>query len=163
MLRKALLGAALGLLAAAAAQAEVKVRFVEPDRFTDAGQYGAGSRDATLAALRSYLVWAGDRFLLSGQTLAVDVLDIDLAGNVEPWRGHYSDVRILRGVTPPRITLRWVLSQRGKPIRKGEQILTDINYQMNVAARSSGDRYAYEKALLDDWLRTTFPRPASER
>jgi len=34
--------------------------------------------------------------------------------------------------------------------------LTDIDYQMNVSARLSGGRYAYEKALLDDWFRRNF-------
>jgi hypothetical protein len=36
---------------------------------------------------------------------------------------------------------------------------------MNVSARFSSDRYAYEKALLDDWFRRTFcqspPRSAT--
>lgn len=163
MIRKALLAATFVLLVPVQGLAEVKVRFVEPDRFTDIGQYGAGSPDATLSALRKYLVWAGEQFLVSGQTLTIDVLNIDLAGAVEPWRTRLYDVRIMRDVTPPRIKLRWVLSQRGKPVRSGEQLLTDINYQMNVSARSSGDRYAYEKALLADWLRATFPQTARAR
>jgi hypothetical protein len=159
MIRKALLAATLLLLVSSMpSPAEVKVRFVDPDRYTDVGQYGAGSPGVTLETLRSYLGWAGERFLRPGQTLAVDILNIDLAGHVEPWRGRLLDVRILRGVTPPRIKLRWVLSERGRRLRSGENDLTDINYQMNVSARASGDRYAYEKALLDDWLRTTFPR-----
>jgi hypothetical protein len=41
-------------------------------------------------------------------------------------------------------------------MRSGEETLTDINYQMNPSARFSGDRYIYEKALLDDWFRRIF-------
>jgi len=158
MLRKLL--AATCLLAAVAAPsisfAAVKVRFVDPDRYTDAGGFGGGSRNATLAELRGYLQQLGGRYLPPGQTLDIMVLDIDLAGSYEPWRAGMSDVRILRDVTPPRIRLRYVLSERGRRLRSGEETLSDINYQMNPSARASGDRYTYEKALLSDWFRRNF-------
>ena len=35
----------------------------------------------------------------------------------------------------------------------GKYPLTDVEYLANPYARSSGDRFIYEKALLDDWLR----------
>jgi hypothetical protein len=56
-------------------------------------------------------------------------------------------------VTPPRITLSYVLTEKGKRMRSGEETLTDIDYQMNPSAQLSSDRYVYEKALLDDWFR----------
>jgi hypothetical protein len=63
----------------------------------------------------------------------------------------------MRGVTPPRIKLRYALTERGRRIGSGEETLSDINYQMNPSAHLSSDRYVYEKTLLDDWFRRTFP------
>ncbi len=150
-------------LAPMQAVAGVSVRFVNPERFTDAGSNGFRSADAgVLAELKTYVQRLGGRFLAPGQNLAIDILDIDRAGMEEPWRGGgMGDVRIMRGVTPPRIKLRYVLNEKGKRPRGGEETLTDINYQMNPSARFGGDRLVYEKALLDDWFRRMFPRDRS--
>jgi hypothetical protein len=155
MIRKAFLGAILAaaLLAPAQSFADVKVRFIDPERYTDAGSFGAGSRAATLAEFKAYFEKLGARFLAPDQNLTIDVLNVDLAGHYEPWQRNFSDVRIMRDVTPPRIKLSYVLSVKGKRTRRGEDDLTDINYQMNPSGRFSSDRYAYEKALLDDWFR----------
>jgi DUF3016 family protein len=68
-------------------------------------------------------------FFASGQNLTIDILNIDLAGHYEPWRGNFSDVRIMRDATPPSVRLRYVLSEKGKRTRSGEDNLTDMNYQ----------------------------------
>ncbi|OJU26468.1 MAG: hypothetical protein BGN91_01565 [Nitrobacter sp. 62-13] len=144
------------LLAPGTSFASVKVRFVNPERYTDAGAFDAGGRAATLAAFRAHLERLGARLLTPRQDLTIKILNVDLAGENEPWR--LSDVRIMRDVTPPRITLSYVLAEKGKPTHSGEETLTDINYQMNPSARLSSDRYAYEKALLDGWFRRVVGR-----
>jgi hypothetical protein len=155
MVRIILLAATLvaSLFAAAPCFAGVQVRFINPERYTNAGSFGATSRDATIAEFRAYFEKLGQRFLRPGQNLTIDVLNIDLAGHYEPWRRNFSDVRIMRDITPPSVKLRYVLNERGKRRRSGEENLTDINYQMNPSARFSSDGYGYEKALLDDWFR----------
>jgi hypothetical protein len=130
----------------------VKVRFIHPERYTDADSNGFGTSETTIAVFRAYLELLGRRLLVPGQDISIDVLDIDLAGQDQPWsRG--SEVRVLRDTTPPRFKLRYVLSERGGRTRSGEDVLSDMNYQMNPAARASSDRYGYEKALLADWFR----------
>jgi hypothetical protein len=148
MIRGALVAGALiaAVLAPSASLAGVQVRFFNPERYTDAGSYGGRSTDATLVVFRTYLERLGARFLAPGQTLTIDVLNIDLAGQYEPWRPYLSDVRIMRDITPPSVRLRFVLSEKGRRIRSGEEHLTDLTYQMNPSARFSGDRYVYEKA-----------------
>ena len=154
MIRKTLFGATLAvlILAPATSFAGVKVRFINPERYSDAGSFDAGGRETTLAAFRAHLEKLGARFLAPGQNLTIDVLNIDLAGENEPRGRTLSDVRIVRDVTPPRISLSYVLTEKGKRTRSGEETLSDINYQMNTSARLSSDRYRYEKALLDDWF-----------
>lgn len=155
MIGKTLLRAVLAaaLLVPVPGYAGVKVRFINPERYSDAGSFGAGGRDATIAAFRAHFEKLGARLLTPGQNLTIDVQNIDLAGEYEPWRRNLSDVRIMRDVTPPRIKLSYVLNEKGKRTRSGEDDLTDINYQMNPSARFASDRYGYEKALLDDWFR----------
>jgi hypothetical protein len=154
MIRKTLFGVTLAvlILAPGASFAGVKVRFVNPERYSDAGSFDAGGRDATLSALRAHIEKLGARRLAPGQNLTIDVLNIDLAGENEPRGRTLSDVRIVRDVTPPRIRLSYVLTEKGRRTRSGEETLSDINYQMNTSARLSSDRYRYEKALLDHWF-----------
>jgi len=147
---------AIVILAPASSFAGVQVRFIGSDRYTDAGSFES-SRASTEAALRAHFNRLGKRYLAPGQTLSIDVLDIDLAGQNEPLRFGPSDLRVMRGVTPPRIKLRYALTERGRHIRSGEETLSDINYQMNPSAHLSSDPYVYEKALLDDWFRRIFP------
>lgn len=150
MIRKCLIAAAsmAVLLGASPCFAGVKVRFVNPERYTDA-ESSAGGRAGTMAEFRSYLETLGSRYLAPGQTMSIDILDIDLAGQVEP-RSRGTEVRVMRDVTPPRIRLRYMLSGKGST-RSGEDVLSDISYQSG--GRSPIGPYGYEKALLSDWFR----------
>ncbi|MBR0716775.1 DUF3016 domain-containing protein [Bradyrhizobium liaoningense] len=129
--------------------AGVKVRFVNPERYTDAESSGGG-RAGTLAEFRGYLEALGNRYLAPGQAMSIDVLDIDLAGQLEP-RGHGTEVRVMRDVTPPRIRLHYTLSGKGGGTRSGDDVLSDISYQSG--GRSPIGQLSYEKALLNDWFR----------
>jgi hypothetical protein len=151
MIRKCLIAAAsmAVLLGASPSLAGVKVRFVNPDRYTDAEASGGG-RAGALAEFRAYLETLGSRYLAPGQTMSIDIVDIDLAGQVEP-RSRGTEVRVMRDVTPPRIRLRYTLSGKGGGTRSGEDVLSDLSYKSG--ARSPIGQYAYEKALLSDWFR----------
>jgi hypothetical protein len=148
---------AVGILAlmfmSASAHASITVRFVGAERYRDVEAGSSGSRDATLNALRRHFDTLGSRYLGMGLDLTVEVLDIDLAGERLP-QGATS-TRIITGATPPSISLRYTLRERGRFVRQSEVALSDLNFQMGSAARS-GDRLAYEKEPLTDWFRTTF-------
>jgi Protein of unknown function (DUF3016) len=138
--------------------AGVTVRFVNPQSYTDAGSPGDGTRDATLAEFRKYLERLGGIFLAPGQDLRIEVLNIDLAGKDELLARSLSEARVMRDITPPSFRFRYVLTAEGRRMRSGEENLTNLFYQTNASARTSGQRYAYDKALLDDWFRLNFPR-----
>src|SRR5262245_19946473 len=106
-----------------AARAEVTVTFTDPQKYVDAGlrDYGARAREVTLNTIRDELVRLGERYLPNGETLQIDVLDIDLAGELEWWHGPY-DIRYLRDYTWPRVKLRYTLKDSaGQTIRSGEE------------------------------------------
>jgi hypothetical protein len=138
------------------ARADVQVTFTAPETYVDAGlrEHGARAREVTLKTIREQLLRLGERYLAPGQTLEIEVLDIDLAGELEWWHGPYN-IRYLRSVTWPMIKLRYTLKDGGQTIRSGEETVTDPSYQMNVITRA-GEIMPHEKEMLARWFRSRF-------
>jgi hypothetical protein len=149
---------------AAASAAELSVVFVHPEKFTDAvysHPYGdAQERDVVLRDVERHLQGLADRGLPPGDSLRIEVLDIDLAGWFEPWRFRsYSNVRILRDITWPRIKLNYTLKRGDQVLASAEEQVVDLNYLMTVNRYSPDDRLRYEKAMLDEWFDKRIVRP----
>lgn len=147
------------MMSPVAANAGIKVLFIEPERYTDAGlhsEYGAKSRSATLTGIQQHLERLGERYLKPGQDLTIEVIDIDLAGRFELWRINARDLRLMREVTWPRIEVRYTLEQNGVVVESGEEAVTDLNYLMRAGIAYSSDPLRYEKAMLEEWFRTRF-------
>ncbi len=149
----ALLGLAMTFLAAAPASAGVSVHFTDPQQY-NSSDFGSATPEATLSELAGHLQKLGARLLKPNQSLRIDILRVDLAGMIEPFGAQ--QVRVMRDSTPPRIKLRYVLTQNGRVLQRGEETLSDINYLMNSARASSGGRLSYEKEMLTDWFRRRF-------
>jgi hypothetical protein len=155
------LGSITPLFAAAATPAEsaVSVTYVNPQQFTESRMYGRQDRFNRidyLAQLKAYLIKQGQTILKPGQSLHVDITDIQLAGAYEPWRGPRWDyVRIMRDIYPPRIDLDFKLvGEDGNVLREGKRTLRDLDYlhsAVTVAAAEGAPLY-YDKALLHRWL-----------
>jgi len=144
------------------AEARVTVTFSEPDKFTDAADSQRGSstrREDNLAEIESYIVERASRYLAEGQRLNVTVTDVDLAGEVEPWRTHGAhDLRIVKDIYPPRIDLSYqLLDANGAVVKEGERKLKDLMFNWKLSIDRQDPRM-HEKALIDDWLRTEFKR-----
>lgn len=138
---------------AAPSVARVSVSFTHPERFNDQDfrvRFTPAQRAAALADLARHIERAGAAILKPGQVLKIEIFDLRRAGMERMVRG--AEIRVLTEVTPPTISLRYALSG-GRRAQRGTKILTDMNYLNNPSARFSGDRFAYEKALIDDWLR----------
>jgi hypothetical protein len=136
----------------------VSVSFVEPEKFTDSHSGELAPTSAgVLRELEKFLIETGGRYLPATTKLSIRVTDIDLAGDFELFRGPQADqVRITKGLYPPRIVLEFELLDSGaKVIKTGKRNLTDIDYQSrSVYPRE--DYLRYEKDLLRDWLRAEF-------
>lgn len=157
--RATLVAALVALLSAAAlvamarpahAAGSVDVRFVDPDRYRDAGLLAA-DRERTLASLAAHLRRLAQR-LPDGQQLRVEVLDVDLAGERAVRPG--TEVRVLRGgADVPRLHLKWTLEQAGAVIKSGEDRLRDLDYLSGSPVTPAGDEdLPYEKRLLTRWF-----------
>ena len=152
----ALLVAAPLSASAATPDDRVSVRFVQPERFTDVrgGLHDvASARDALLADLQAWIEQRANPLLGPGQRLEVSVTDIDLAGDFEPLRRTSGEsLRVVRGVTPPRIDLDFKLvSADSQELRSGSRKLRDLGFQTRLTV-SRSDPLRFEKGLLADWM-----------
>lgn len=147
---------ALGLLAlSAAAQADVTVKFVEPDKFSDIKD-NSGFRDKDiLKDIEVHLVAQAQK-ALPGRDVRIDVTDVNLAGEVEPFWRSAQWLRVMRTVTLPSIDLKYEVLEAGKVVQQGEVRLRDMNYQDGFNGYSSGDTLRYEKRMIDRWLKQEF-------
>ena len=148
--------------AAPAPKAELRtaVSFFEPEKFTDVRDSNVStekSRADILDQLKTHLQERAQTYVPEGGKLSVTVTDVDLAGDFEPWRGPSAqDVRIVRDMYPPRINLSFRLTDaNGDVIKQGSRELRDLNFMQGISI-ARNDPYHYEKALLDDWLRSEF-------
>ncbi|KAB8050469.1 MAG: DUF3016 domain-containing protein [Janthinobacterium sp.] len=145
----------LALLASSAAWAGTEVRFSKPDQFTDI-PFNPQERDEVLKELGRHFEKLGAS-LPPGQTLKIDVTDVDLAGRENPSLRAGRDIRVLNGRADwPRIRLHYVLEQDGKVIRSGDAALSDMSYMSRVNRYFSDEKLRYEKLMIDDWYADTF-------
>ena len=155
---------ALGLLAlSAAAQADVKVNFVSPEKFSDIKDSNGFKQMSVLKDIEAHLVeQAGKR--LPGRDVRIDVTDVDLAGEIEPFGRRVEWLRVMRTVTLPSIAFNYEVSEGGKVVQQGEVRLRDMNYQDGFNVYSSGDPLRYEKRMIDRWFKDQFsPAVAAAR
>jgi hypothetical protein len=150
--------AAVSLSVAAQAAGSVQVNFVQPEKFTDVRDSYLQS-DRYLELIKQNLTEAALPYLADGQVLKVDVLDVDLAGEVRPGARPY-DLRILKGGADwPRIKLRYTLEAGGQTVKSGEAVVQDMAYlQRTLAGPGSQDALRYERRMLDDWFKQTFAK-----
>ena len=147
--------AGLGASTACAA-GSAEVLFPNETRFSDAG-VSASDRAGNLAQLANHLKRLAARYLPDGQTLIVEVLDVDLAGTSRPWRTTGADVRVLRGRADwPRIELRYTLSGDANATRTGKESIADLNYLQRISDYGSSEPLKHEKRMLDEWFRARF-------
>lgn len=139
---------------ATAATAAVEVRFIAPEKFIDTRDAGS-NREQLLKDLQAHLQTLGEQ-KLPGKDLLIEITDIDRAGEVEPTGRLMKDIRIMRSVTRPAINLRYVVSEGGRELRRGESRLSDLSYLERANRYASGDSLRYEKRMLDEWFKTEF-------
>lgn len=144
-------------LAAIPAHAAVTVSFVEPQRFTDVQDFERPTRDVT-GELARHLVRLGERYLAPEDKLAIEVLNIDLAGASVLRRSGNSPVRVMTGNADwPRIEVRYTFESGGVRLQRHETIV-DRNYLGRPEAKFSRDPLQFEKRMLDEWFSMRFAR-----
>lgn len=148
--------AAVASLSAQAA-GEVKVNFAAPEKFADIGRASV-DRERVLRNLRDFLVSLGKQGLPDGQTLELEITDVDLAGEVR--FTPKGDLRVIRGSADwPRIELRYTLRAGEQVLKSGEAKLSDMAYTSGRSTSDLKTEFGYEKRMLRSWFNETFGKP----
>lgn len=146
----------LGLLAlTATAQADVQVNFVKPEAFIDIKDNNGFSEPAVLKDIEAHLVAQAQKHL-PGRNVRINVTDVDLAGQVEPFGPSANWVRVMRTITLPSITLDYEVRDGDKVVQQGKATLRDMNYQDGFSNYFSNDTLRYEKRMIDRWFQSEF-------
>jgi hypothetical protein len=148
----------LALLAALAGHASAgtaQVNFVDPDSYADIGAHGSDA-DANMQTIRRHLEALAAKELPPDQTLKIDVLDVDLAGTVEPSTAAFRSARVVRGQADyPSMHLRWALSGPGLA-RTGDERIADTTYTNGLTQRVQTGPLYYDKRMLTTWFDSRF-------
>lgn len=152
MKTQTLLFIALMGVVASTAHAGVTVKFIEPENFVDL-PFSPNARASALAEIQKHFEKYGAQMAAS-QNLAIEVLDIDLAGTEEPNFRHGREVRVLRGAADwPSMRLRYTLETEGRVVKSGESRMSSMNYLHQHNRYFSNEPLRYEKQMIDGWLR----------
>jgi Protein of unknown function (DUF3016) len=144
-------------LSALSATAATTVNFIKPTGYTDIGYYGLDSSYA-MKVLEEHFIKLGENYLAPNQDLKIEVLDVDLAGQIDynRWR-IYNDRRVLSGTVDwPRIKFHYVLQTDGKIIADAEADIADMDYLNHIGRYYPNVSYPYERRMLENWFKATF-------
>jgi hypothetical protein len=146
--------AMLSLAGAAQAAGVAEVKWIEPEKFHDIG-LGSFDRERNQQALEDIFRQLA-RQLPEGQTLKIEVLQVDLAGEMRP--GSVRDFRIVRGgVDWPRLSVRYSLQAGAQTVKAGQAQIADMNYLFGTRpVQASEGPLPYEKRMLTRWFEETF-------
>ncbi|GGQ32478.1 DUF3016 domain-containing protein [Shewanella litoralis] len=93
-----------------------------------------------------------EKSLKPGQTLHMQVTNLDLAGDMRPTFGATpGDLRIVKDLYPPRATFSFTVNEGDKVIISGDEKITDMSFMYN-SHRFNDRPFQYETTLFTDWL-----------
>lgn len=144
-----------GLVCAPQAQAAstVELRFVQPEQFIDIGR-SSFDREHNLRTLAEHFQRLGQA-LPEGWQLQIEVLDVDLAGEVWPYAAQ--EVRVLRGgLDWPRINLRYTLKAGQTVLAQGEDRLSDASYLFPRRRALEHLPLPFERRMVEAWFKERF-------
>ncbi|WP_418358944.1 DUF3016 domain-containing protein [Shewanella basaltis] len=94
-----------------------------------------------------------EKSLKPGQTLFLQVTDLDLAGDMRPTFGATpGDLRVVKDLYPPRATFSYTINEGDKVVLSGEEKITDMSFMYN-SQRLNDRPFQYETTLFTDWLK----------
>lgn len=138
--------------------ANITVSYQEPDKFTDArSSFGSNTDQGYLDSLSEDLRRTATQYVKADQKLDVTITDVDLAGDFIPTRAGMDQVRIIKDIYRPRITLTFKLTGAdGTVVKEGPRTLSDSFFMSNVNTINRDEPLFYDKEMIRSWLRDEF-------
>jgi hypothetical protein len=139
------------------AQPAIRQSLIDVDSFRDFSVSG-------MSPERSAEVWNAEfaRFadhnaalIPQGLILHLEFTDIDMAGDIQPWRNrNNADIRYVENIYPPRLVFRYSLvNAEGAVVASGEATLRNLAFLFGARPIRQYDTFHYELEMLRDWLR----------
>jgi hypothetical protein len=133
-----------------------EVTWTNSDKYRDV-HAGDGNRAKfkarTFAKFEKHFSMLAEK-LPEGQTLFIDVQDVDLAGDVHQ---NMQRIRVIKDIFFPRIKFSYkVVDSNKKAITSGDVNLKDMSFMTGSKLRYNQDSLGYEKRMLDEWFTKTF-------
>ena len=161
IINRVLSGALFSLLVTSlqgfAATSEVK--WTNPDDYRDirpGESHRKHFRDRTFNTLEKHFSQLAEK-LPEGQTLKIDVSNVDLAGDVN--YGGLKRFRIIKEIYFPKMSFSYqVVDMKNFEISAGEVDLKDMSFMRNTGLRYRNKSLGYEMKMLDDWFKDTFEK-----
>ncbi len=142
---------------------EVEIHFQPLDQYRDLGRTTVEREDIQKSLSEHFQKLAAAR-LPAGQTLKIDLLEINRAGEMDMRHGMPDEVRVLREVTWPQMDFTFEVLEGGKALKTGKAALSDMNYLHGTSARyNDGDPLRYEKPMIDKWFDAEFGKKTAAR
>lgn len=153
------------------AKADVEITWENPKEFRDVRptiQSRSNFREQTFSHIEEYVNKLAEE-LPDGQTLSINVTDLDLAGQVwpSPFVGFSSgggDVRVVKAIDIPRMTFSYTLKDAaGVVVQSADEVkLKDMSFMDRSNFSSRNDPLRYEKKMIEDWFQDEFPELISK-
>jgi len=145
--------AGLLMLAAGSAAAGATVTFTQPEQFSDV-PHAAWERERILNQVSKHFDVLAAK-LPAGQSLKVEITDLDLAGRLLPFRSGVPELRVVgKGADWPHMTLRYTITQGDQVLKSGEETLSNMSYMDHIRFnRYRDDTLRFEKEMLDNWFK----------
>ena len=136
----------------------VSVSWNDPATFSELRQSSnrwAASEGDWLQDLAQYMRKQAQQQLAPGERLELNIIDIQRAGQYEPWHGvNLQNAHIVRDLYPPRMTVAVKrYNANGVVVDEGVRKLSDQAFLLNATPLNDTDPLRYEKRMVDTWLR----------
>ncbi len=160
----------IGLLMTALAlssQAAIELSFENPQGFRDF-KVGTRSGEAVANMFRNEFERTAERrfsnWIPEGHTLKLNITDVDMAGEIQPWRNRdHADIRYIERIYPPSISFEYTLiNADGDEVKSGQERVRDLAFDFNVSRPQQNTTFHHEIALIDSWLRNNI-RPLTRQ
>ena len=138
-----------------AATSEVTWTDYKSYRDIDSGNDGGKQfRERTFKDLEKHFAKLAE-MLPAGQTLKIDVTDVDLAGDTH--HGGVNRTRIVKEIYSPRMNFSYqILDADGSVIKSDDVVVKDMNFMSGSSLKYRNKSLGYEKKMLDEWFNETF-------
>lgn len=137
--------------------ADSEVKWSNPDKYRDIypGEESRKKfRAKTFAKFEQHFAKLAAK-LPEGQTLKVDVTNVDLAGDVH--HGSIDQIRIVKDIHFPKLSFSYQLVDKNNQVIKESDVkLKDMNFLQNRSLKYRNDFLGYEKKMLDKWFKESF-------